>query len=98
MGYQIIKQKNNKFALWSTGIDDFVMGDVEKEEITTYFFQKEKERVQKDVDEIIAKLDQGIKPYGKMTLSFDEAIERVIEEHGEGAETIFYYKNKNILD
>lgn len=83
MSWQIIKQPNGKYALWSSVVDNFVMYDATEQDIIDEFVDRERERVQRNVQEILDKIKAGEKAYYQFTMSFDEAIETIRERHGD---------------
>ncbi len=75
MSQQIVKQPDGMYAIWSTVIDDFVVVDATKEEIIREFMEAERERVAARVNDIIAKLERGEKPYHQFTKTFQRLME-----------------------
>lgn len=83
MGRQIIKQPDGRYAVWSSVVDSFVMIDASPEEIIDDMLADEKDRIQKQVAEVIAKLAAGKKPYHQFTMTWAEAMATHAEIHGE---------------
>ena len=73
MGYQIIKQPNNLFCVFSSINDDFCMVDATKDEIINYFVEMEKEKIINMVEKTIIQIDKNEKPYFQFTKSFYSA-------------------------
>lgn len=88
MGHQIIKQPNGLYALYSSIVDDFVLIDATPQYIIDEWVASYKQDMQGKVSEIIQKLEQGEKPYYQFTMTFDEAVEHVIEHHGKNTESL----------
>ncbi len=72
MSWQIVKQPDDRYAVWSTVIDDFIIMDATKEEVIQEFVEAERERITDRVNDIIAKLERGEKPYHQFTKTFQE--------------------------
>lgn len=86
MAWQIIKQPDGLYAIFSTNVDDFIVLDATKDEIIEEFVEEEKERLQKkikDVEKIIEKVDAGSKPYHQFTKTWEDCLETIKEVHGE---------------
>ena len=45
MGWQVVKQPDNKFAVFSTVSDDFLCGNMTEEEVISFFEKYLKERL-----------------------------------------------------
>ena len=86
MSWQIVKQPDGKYAIWSTCVDDFIVTDGTKEEITQVFVDDAKDRVAANVNHIITELEQGGKPYYQFTKTFEELEQYRDEIHGSGQE------------
>lgn len=69
---QIVKQPNGKYAIWSTGLDDFVYLDGTVDEIALWFGRKAKIAVMNEVKETIKELDEGGRPYFQFTKTWEE--------------------------
>lgn len=82
MGHQIIKQLNGLFCVYSTIVDDVVMYDATPTEIIEYRINEAKERIFKEVNEIIESLESGKKPYYADTMDYDEMCQSIKEQHG----------------
>lgn len=79
MGWQIVKQPDGKYAIWSTGCDAFVATDGTAEEIAGEFARVAAEEARTRARERIAVLDAGGRPYLQFTLSYEECLERIAE-------------------
>ena len=85
MGYQIVKQPDGKFVLWSSYEDNFILADLTPDEIVEFFIKLESEKVRENVLKITRQLDNNEKPYGQFSKSFNDCIAWVKEIHGEKA-------------
>jgi hypothetical protein len=83
MSYQVIKQPNGDLALWSNKSTTFCMLQTNKKSIVTYLSRVAKARIEKEITEILQKLAENRKPYYQFTLSWDKALERIRELHGD---------------
>lgn len=83
MGRQIIKQPNGKYAVWSTVVDDFILVDALPEDIVSERVQESSERIRKDVTKVIEDLNNGKRPYYQFTVTFEEAVRKIKELHGD---------------
>jgi septation ring formation regulator EzrA len=82
MGWQIIKQPNGKYCIFSSVVDNVIYYDGTREQIVNAFLEPEIERIKKHVNEVIDQLEKGEKPYFQFTKSFDEMVDTVTEIHG----------------
>jgi hypothetical protein len=83
MSEMIIKQPDGKYAVWSNRVDAFTLIDATPDEIVEARLEGERRRVRERVNEIVAQLDRGEKPYGKRTDTWEEALEWYEHVHGE---------------
>ena len=83
MGRQIIKQPNGGYAVFSTIVDDFILLDATEKDIINERLETERERITKDVHDVIEKLEAGTKPYYQFTQTWEEALDTIREVHGE---------------
>lgn len=88
MGRQIIKQPNGLYAEWSSVVDDFVTVDATPEEIAAGWIDDESKRITERVQEVVADLNKGRKPYFQFTMSYPECLERIREVHGGDTESL----------
>lgn len=83
MGRQIIKQPNGKYCIWSSMVDDVIWMHMEEEDIIDEWAKEARHEIEKKVKAAISSLNKGEKPYHQFTKSFDDAIKRIKEIHGE---------------
>lgn len=82
MSYQIIKQPDGKFCIFSSIGDEIIAFDANKEELVEFLVHEKRERIETEVYDILECLDRGIPPYRQFTLTYDEAIRTHIRNHG----------------
>lgn len=74
MSQQIIKQPDGLYCVWSIVVDNFVQVDATLDEIIAKRVAKETVAIRKNVNEIVAELDAGGKPYAQFTMTYEEAV------------------------
>lgn len=75
MGRQIIKQPDgNGYALWSTVVDSFLIIDAQPEEIADYISDGDRNYTRERTARIVAQMEAGEQPYGRHTMTWDEAL------------------------
>ena len=82
MAYQIIKQPNGRYALFSSVVDNFIMFEAEPEDIVKFFVDEKIKSVEEYVKLVIGRLNKGEKPYHQFTKTFEEALETIAQTHG----------------
>jgi hypothetical protein len=82
MGWQIIKQPNGKYCIFSSVVDNVVYYDGTPEQILEAIIEAETTPIRRKVNETISQLDKGEKPYHQFTKSFDEMIKLIERVHG----------------
>jgi len=82
MGWQIIKQPNGKYCIFSSVVDNVIYYDGTPQQILETIIEAETTPIRKRVNDIISKLDSGEKPYNQFTKSFEEMIEWIETVHG----------------
>lgn len=80
---QIIKQPNGKYCIFSIIVDDITHYNLTQSDIVELRVEKAKKSIEKEVKEIVDKLEKGEKPYNHFTKSFDEAMNTIGNIHGE---------------
>ena len=82
MGHQIIKQPDGKYAIWSSVVDDFIAGDLDRADVLIEFAQDAfKESIHR-TSRLLELVDAGGKPYHQFTLTYEKAMERRESVHG----------------
>jgi len=74
MGWQIILKDNNKFAVWSTGVDDFILDDATKDEVIDFFAEAAYESSIASTTDLINRILSGLNPYFQFKLTYKEAV------------------------
>lgn len=83
MGQQIIKQPNGKYCIFSSIVDNIVMYDMTAEEIIEVWTNEAREKIVKEVNNIIKQIENGDKPYFQFTKNYNDVIEIIKTIHGE---------------
>lgn len=77
MGHQIIKQPDGKLAVFSTGVDDWIIQDATADELVEYYATRAAEDARRSAretcNEVLA--DRAGMMYGQFTMTYDEAEE-----------------------
>lgn len=73
MSYQIIQQPDGKYAVWSSIVDDFVLGKAVPKDIIEFYLTKERSSIERRVNSVIQELKDGGKPYFQFTKTWSEA-------------------------
>ncbi len=81
MGYQIVKQPNGFYALWSSVVDAFVAEDCTPGAIVETLVEEARSRIEEDVRKKCEMLDRGEKPYYQFTMTYEECLE-IMRERG----------------
>jgi len=74
MGYQIIREPDGKYAVFSSIVDAFVLLHATREEIIEDWLRDKRERLTEDVNKVCDKLDAGIPAYYQFTKSWEDAL------------------------
>lgn len=83
MSWQIIKQPNKKYCVYSTVVDHFVVVDATEEELKDFYKEERGRQCIHAVEEVLKKIDDDILSYFQFTMSFEEAIQNIKDQHGE---------------
>jgi len=82
MAYQIIKQPNLGFSVWSTVVDDWVITNATPAEIAAWMIEDSAHRIHVQVEDIVRQLERGEKPYHQFTMTYEEAEQKAANIHG----------------
>lgn len=82
MGWQIIKQPNGKYCIFSSVVDNVIYYNATPEEVVNAFVKQEADRIALKVNEIIDLLERGGNPYLQFTKSFDDIMSLIKDIHG----------------
>lgn len=91
MGHSVIKQPNDKYAIFSSIVDDFIVTDATKDELIEFYVEGAREEITDRFDRMFEFYDAGQTPpryAGGPSMTWEEAIDRRKEIHGDGAEDI----------
>ena len=83
MGWQIIKQPNNQYCVFSSVVDHLIMVNATEEELKDFYKEEYGRRGVEKVEQVLEKMNKGTSPYHQFTKSFDEMLETVKQVHGE---------------
>jgi len=83
MSRQIIIQPDGKLAVWSTGVDDFVIVDADDEELVKYYAEKAYQQAANETADTIAQLRNGDNVLYQFQLTWEKANKIRKEVHGE---------------
>jgi hypothetical protein len=83
MGWQIIRQPNLQYCVFSTVVDHFIVVNATEEELKEFYKTEAGNRGIEKVEDVLRKFDDGLKPYFQFTMTFEEAIETIKSIHGE---------------
>ena len=75
MAHQIIKQPNGKFLVFSIVDNSILLLDKTEEELVEHFLKIEEDKLRRAISGIVAKIDQGVKPYYQFTKTVEEAVD-----------------------
>ena len=77
MGRQVVKQPDGNFAIWSSVVDDFILGDATEEEIREFWIKESLYRALEKAKEDMDESFETIKKYGHDTWgqTYEEYIE-----------------------
>lgn len=92
MGRQIVKQLNDKYAIWSSSVDDFIVVDADVTDIIEYLVEEKAHQIAASVHKEIDSIDNGKSLYGSFTMLFNDCIESIREIHGDDAESLKHFK------
>lgn len=82
MGRQVIKQPDGKYAIFSSIVDNFIAVNATKEEVFDFFIEESIEDIKRTIGDKIKILEEGGKPYHQFTMTFDEALDTIQNQHG----------------
>lgn len=92
----IVKQPNGFYAVWSSIVEDFIFYDCTPEEIIEEYIKEQSEDIKKWVPEFIKKLDDGKKPFGNRTMTWEKALEQRKWNHPDRKDTDFELRDPDV--
>jgi len=82
MGYQIIKQPDDKYCFFDSCIDNVTICDMTHDEMIEALVEEARTDIIRKVNSVLTKLEKGERPYYNDTLSFTDMIKRITDVHG----------------
>lgn len=76
MAHQIMKAPDGTYFIWSTVVEDVIFYNANERELLEYYKQEYGNRGAEHLKQIIKSLKLGEKPYGKYTMTFEEAMDQ----------------------
>ena len=85
MGYQIIRQPDNRLAIFSSYTDTIVAWDATADEVMMWFVDLATERTRRDIGPVLEHVEAGEpeKAYHQFAMTWDEALKEDREGGGE---------------
>lgn len=85
MGYQIIRQPDDRLAVFSSYTDTIVVWDATADEVTAWFVDLATERTRRDIGGVLKHVEAGEpeKAYHQFAMTWDEALAEDREGGGE---------------
>lgn len=72
MGQQIIKQPDGLYCIWSSIVDDVIWYDCTRQDIVDIRIAEAKKRINREVDEVLTKIEAGEQPYYQFTMTWKD--------------------------
>ncbi len=82
MGNQIIKQPNNKYCIFSSITDNFILLDATHDELVDFIVEAESKEIQRRIYKILAEIKNGDKPYLQFTKTWEQALKTATDING----------------
>lgn len=88
MGHQIIRQPDDRLAIFSTYTDTIIVWDATADEVMQWFVDLAVERTRRDVGRLLENVEGGTpeKVYHQFAMTWDEALEEDREHDGEAGQ------------
>lgn len=83
MGHQIIVQPDGLLSVFSSVVDGFIYTDATDEELVNWYADAARAEIAQNTQTLIWDVRIKEKPYYQFTLTYEEALKRHIEIHGE---------------
>jgi len=80
MGHQIMKQPNNKYAIYSSITETLIGWNIDKESLIEYYKEEASKRAEKETLSILTKIENNEKPYYQFTKTWDEVKDSMSDE------------------
>lgn len=81
MAYQIIKQPNGNFAVYSSVAEDFVMFNGSEQDLVEFYLVKAKREITEFVKNTVEALNSNKTPYHQFTVSYEDLLEGLKEKY-----------------
>lgn len=82
MGNQIIRQPDDRYAVFSSVVDGWIVYDATRDEIVEHFAERAANDARRSATRLLDLLDSNERrPFGQFTLTFDDADARHNERH-----------------
>ena len=85
MGWQIVKQPNELYAIWSTVVDDFIVTDGTKDKIIEYWAQDAYNDGKRNASQYIEDIESD-RPKHRLQYDYEYCLELRAEVHGDDDE------------
>ncbi|WP_370398404.1 hypothetical protein [Tenacibaculum dicentrarchi] len=72
MAHQIIKQPNDKYAIYSSITESLIGWGIDRQSLIEYYKEEASKKAEKDTLDILQKIDNNEKPYYQFTKTWDE--------------------------
>ena len=82
MGWQVIKQPDGLYAIWSTVVDAIIMYDATESEVIQEFVEDARRSAQKSIERIMSELKalpDGVRMFGRWNL-WDDVKDSINQE------------------
>lgn len=83
MGWQIIKQPNNNYCIFSSIVDNVIYYNMTQLELINIFNKEINADISEKIIKIVKKLNNGEKPYHQFTKTYEDMLILIKEIHGE---------------
>ena len=80
MGWQILKQPNGKYAVWSTIVDNFIIKNCTRDQLVEFYICSQREMIENSIDEKLERIEKGIKLNLENTM--EDCLRRIKIIHG----------------
>ncbi len=82
MGHQIIKQPDGNYCVFSTVVDNVIIVNATRQELMDYYGERARKEASRSTWKTVQDIEEGKKPYGQFTKTYDEMVETIKELHG----------------
>lgn len=82
MGRQVIKQPDDKYAVWSSMVDNFILINCQEQDIVNFYCEEYRRDLIPVIRDQIKAIDRNEKPHFQFTMTWDEALDTIRDTHG----------------